>query len=141
MFCLLPIKIISISSPAVFCSLVQTSTPIQFSTLREPGLIHREKSSNSHAAETNSMHRSRVINAEVHGLFVLDSKSSCHFLSLFPLGPAQFLSVSVILKMFSEAIGLNFLQASHMHKRKTLLFVSVIHYACRCKICDFAKKS
>ena len=126
MSCLLPIKIISISSPAVFRSLVQTSTPIQFSTLKRAWPDSQRAAHTAMQAETNSMCRLRVINAEVHGLFVLHSKSSCHVPSLFQSVPAQFLSfsASVILKMFSEAIGLNFLHTCtikrffYMRKKK-----------------------
>lgn len=45
MSCLLPIKLISISFLGLFPSLIQTSSPIQFSTPREKlhGLIHSQR--------------------------------------------------------------------------------------------------
>lgn len=103
MSCLLPIKVISISSPAVIRSLVQTSTPVQFSTLRQPGLVQSER-----LQQPCSRDRLHVQSVEVRRPFVSPFKEfltlAC-FLSLFQSVPAQFPSVfgSDILKMILVA--------------------------------------
>lgn len=122
MSCLLPIKVISISSPAVIRSLVQTSTPVQFSTLRRPGLIQSES-----LKQPRSRDRLHVQSVKVPGPFVSAFKEfltlAC-FHSFFQSVPAQFPSFfgSDVLKNILVAKGTDFPLRRHTCTiKKTLL--------------------